>query len=64
MFFRLESQEFEVYLNSNHVLQVFEVEDQWYVRTTNEEEYPIEIELASKITGKKLERKEVETNAE
>lgn len=61
MFFRLEDQEFEVYLNSNHILQVFSPdEEQWFVRTVNEEEYKVPIEMAERITGKTLEGKENE----
>ena len=59
MFFKLDpelnfAEDFTAYLNSNQILQVFDSNGYWHVRTINEEEYRVSTELASKITGKDL----------
>lgn len=47
----------EFFVNSNMITEVFEYEDNWYIRTTNTDEYPIPEDVKKALTGEGTKRK-------
>lgn len=40
-----------IYVNSNEITEVFSYQGEWFIRTTNTDEYPIDEETKKKLVG-------------